>query len=81
MFIFFFFRKRSQLLKSKFVSSGVKLLTVCWQMVYLNFYLVIVYPVKVVFAAEAPRIVINIDSDSTIANHKESDTWETVDIS
>ena len=49
-------------------------------MVYLDFYLVIVQPVKIVFAVKAPRIVIKIESDSTIANQKENDTLETVDI-
>ena len=49
-------------------------------MVYLNFYLVIVHLVKIVFAAEAPRIVINIESDFTTANQKENDILETVEI-
>ena len=40
----------------------------------------IVHPVKIVFAAKAPRIVINIERDSTTANQKENDTLETVDI-
>ena len=48
-------------------------------MVYLNLYLVIVHLVKIVFATTTPRIVINIESDSTTANRKENDTLETVD--
>ena len=48
-------------------------------MVYLNLYLVIVHPVKIVFATTTPRIVINIESDSTTANRKENDTLEAVD--
>ena len=40
----------------------------------------IVHSVKIVFAAKTPRIVINIESDSTPANQKENDTSETVDI-
>ena len=40
----------------------------------------IVHLVKIVFAAEAPRIVINIESDFTTANQKENDILETVDI-
>ena len=35
---------------------------------------------KIVFAAKAPRIIINIESDSTTANQKENDTLETADI-
>ena len=49
-------------------------------MACLNFYLVIVHPVKIVFAAKAPRIVINIESDSTTANQKENGILETVEI-
>ena len=49
-------------------------------MVYLNFYLVIVHSVKIMFAAKAPRIVINLETDSTTANQKENDTLETVEI-
>ena len=48
-------------------------------MVYLNLYLVIVHPVKIVFTTTTPRIVINIESDSTTANRKENDTLEAVD--
>ena len=40
----------------------------------------IVHLVKIVFAAEAPRIVINIESDFTTANQKENDILETVEI-
>ena len=32
------------------------------------------------FAAKAPRIVINLENDSTTANQKENDTLETVEI-
>ena len=32
------------------------------------------------FAAKAPRIVINIESDFRTANQKENDTLETVEI-
>ena len=35
---------------------------------------------KIVFAAKAPRIVINIESDSTTANQKENGILETVEI-
>ena len=76
---------KSTLLKSMVVFCDVKLhsptfITVCWQVVYLNFYLVIVHSVKIMFAAKALRIVINVESDSTTANQKENDTLETVEI-
>ena len=40
----------------------------------------IVHLVKIVFAAKTPRIVINIESDSTTANQKENGILETVEI-
>ena len=76
---------KSPLLKSTVAVRDVKLhsptfITVCWQVVHLNFYLVIVHSVKIMFAAKALRIVINVESDSTTANQKENDTLETVEI-
>ena len=76
---------KSSLLKSPVAFGDVKLhsptfRTVCWQVVYLSFYLVIVHSVKIMFAAKALRIVINVESDSTTANQKENDTLETVKI-
>ena len=49
-------------------------------MVYLNFYLVIAHSLKIIFAAKALRIVINVESDSRTANQKENDTLETAEI-
>ena len=40
----------------------------------------IVHSVKIIFAEKAPRIVINLENDSTTANQKENDTLETVEI-
>ena len=40
----------------------------------------IVHPVKIVFTTTTPRIVINIESDSTTANQKENGILETVEI-
>ena len=40
----------------------------------------VVHSLKVVFAAKAPRIVINIESDSTTAKQKENYTLENVDL-
>ena len=40
----------------------------------------IAHSLKIIFAAKALRIVINVESDSRTANQKENDTLETAEI-